>query len=81
MPITPEQCRMARAGLQMTLRQLSDRAMVPPSVISRFENDVSPGQPEALARIQRVFVARGVEFLNGGAPGVRLRAVDQDQRN
>jgi hypothetical protein len=50
-------------------------------VISRFENDVSPGQPEALARIQRVFVARGVEFLNGGAPGVRLRAVDQDERN
>ena len=81
MPITPEQCRMARAGLQMTVRQLSERAMVSPSVISRFENDISPGRTEALERIMRVFEARGVEFLNGGAPGVRLRSVEQDLRN
>ena len=81
MPITPEQGRMARAGRQMTVRQLSDRALVSPSVISRFENDISPGQAEALARIARVFEARGVEFLNAGAPGVRLRPVEEDARD
>ncbi len=76
MPITPEQCRMARAGLQMTVRELSDRALVSASAISRFENDKSPGDREALERIQRVFAARGVEFIGGAAPGVRLRPAE-----
>lgn len=72
-PITPEQCRMARAALQMTVRQLAERAGVSPSLISRFENDQLPQRPDTLNRIRAAFEARGVEFIRRKALGVQLR--------
>jgi len=71
--ITPEQCRMARAGLQMTVSTLAELAGVSPSSVTRFENDEPCHRPDALRRIRTTFEARGIEFTNDEAPGVRLR--------
>ena len=71
--ITPEQCRMARAALQMTVRQLAERAGVSASLISRFEHDRVPRQTDRLERIQIAFEARGIRFTSDDGLGVKLR--------
>lgn len=70
----PEQSKMARAGLGMSVRELADRAHVSTNTISRFEagEDLKPRTIEA---IQRALEEAGVIFVdeNGEGPGVRLR--------
>lgn len=72
--MTPEQCRMARAGLGMSVRDLADRAQVSTNTISRLEagDELKPRTVEA---IQRALEEAGVIFVaeNGEGPGVRLR--------
>lgn len=72
--MTPEQCRMARAGLGMSVRDLADRAQVSTNTISRLEagEELKPRTVEA---IQRALEEAGVIFVaeNGEGPGVRLR--------
>ena len=72
-PITPEQCRMARAALQMTVRQLAERTGVSPSLITRFENDRLPNETDPLSRLRTAFEARGIEFILDDVLGVQLR--------
>ena len=66
------QCRMARAALGFGVRELAERAKIAPSTLARFEagNELKPRTVEA---IQRALESAGVEFINGDAPGVRLR--------
>ena len=66
---------MARAALQLTVRQLADRAGVSASLISRFEHDRIPRQTDGLARIQLAFEARGIRFTSGDGLGVQLRNI------
>lgn len=73
MSISPEQCRMGRAALHISVRELAERAGVSTAMISRFENDQPVGQPEALKRIRTALEARGVEFIDSHSPGVKLR--------
>jgi hypothetical protein len=73
MPITPAQCRAARALVDMDQGMLADGAMVTPGVIIDFEKGRRVPMRNNLAAIQRVLEAAGVEFTNGDAPGVRLR--------
>jgi predicted transcriptional regulator len=73
MPITPAQCRAARALVDMDQGMLADGAMVTPGVIIDFEKGRRVPMRNNLAAIQRVLEAVGVEFTNGDAPGVRLR--------
>ncbi|WP_425106511.1 helix-turn-helix domain-containing protein [Ancylobacter sp.] len=72
--MTPEQCRMARAGLGMSVRDLADRAQVSTNTISRLEagEELKPRTVEA---IQRALEEAGIVFIdqNGNGPGVRLR--------
>lgn len=74
--MTPEQCRMARAGLGMSVRDLADRAQVSTNTISRLEagEELKPRTVEA---IQRALEEAGVIFVaeNGEGPGVRLKKV------
>ncbi len=72
-PLGPEQCRMARAALRMTVDELAERAGVSHAAISRLENH-HPCAPagDALARLRTALEARGVVFLDGDSPGVRL---------
>jgi len=67
------QSRMARAALQLGIRDVAKLAKVAPSTVSRFEagENLNPRTVEA---IQRALEAAGVEFTNGDSPGVRLRS-------
>ena len=69
----PSQCRMARAALQIGIRDLAELAKVAPSTIARFEagEELKERTIEALrAALEKA----GVEFIaeNGGGAGVRL---------
>ncbi|HXO70326.1 MAG TPA: helix-turn-helix transcriptional regulator [Bradyrhizobium sp.] len=74
MSITPAQCRAARGLVDMDQGTLADGAMVTRGVIIDFEKGRRATTRNNLAAIQRVLEEAGVEFTNGDAPGVRLRA-------
>lgn len=72
--MTPEQCKMARAGIGLGVRELAALAGVAPGTITRLERGESI-YARTLAAIQAALEAAGVEFIpeNGGGVGVRLR--------
>lgn len=70
--MNPAQCRMARAGLGLTVAALGNLAGVRIMTISKFERG---GRilPETVEALRACLVAQGVEFINGGkAVGVRV---------
>jgi transcriptional regulator with XRE-family HTH domain len=74
--ITAEQIRMARAGLNISLRELSKTTGIAQSTIQRFESGRGGMLATTLARLEAAFIAKGVEFQNANeqqGPGVRLR--------
>jgi transcriptional regulator with XRE-family HTH domain len=72
--VKPAQVRMARAALNWSLQQLSAAAGVHRNTISNFETGRYAGEPATLEAIRTALEAAGVEFTNGGQPGVRLKA-------
>ena len=72
--MTPEQCRMARAGLSISTRELADAAHVSVSTITRFEAGQSvPGMTVGL--FQKALERQGVDFVsNDGNIGLWLKA-------
>jgi transcriptional regulator with XRE-family HTH domain len=66
---------MARAALQLGVRELAKLADVSAMTITRFENEQSGGQAQTLRKLQSAFETAGVVFIteNGGGPGVRLK--------
>jgi hypothetical protein len=48
--------------------------------ITRLENNRSGGYAVTLTKIQRAFEAAGIEFLDGEAPGIRLRLTKRKKR-
>lgn len=70
--MSPEQCKMARAGLGLGVRELAAMAKVSTNTITRFERGEKLGQ-RTLDAIRAALEAAGVEFTNGDRPGVRLR--------
>ena len=69
------QCRMARAALQLGVRELAETARVSPTTITRVERGEAL-YPRTLEAIRAALEAAGVEFIpqNGGGVGVRLKA-------
>jgi transcriptional regulator with XRE-family HTH domain len=65
---------MARAALQIGVRDLADMAKVSPSTVARFEagEELKVRTVEAM---RAALESAGVEFIaeNGGGPGVRLK--------
>jgi transcriptional regulator with XRE-family HTH domain len=70
--VKPAQVRMARAALNWSLQQLSEAAGVHRNTISNFETGRYAGEPATLDAIRAALEAAGIEFTNGGQPGVRL---------
>ncbi len=67
------QCRMARAALQLGVRELAKAAACSPTTVADFEGGKRQPHPRTLAAIRAALEAAGVEFTNGDQPGVRLR--------
>ena len=68
----PEQCRAARAFLNWSQAELAERAGVAKQTLADFERGARTPYPRTLADIKKALEAEGIEFMNGGAPGVRL---------
>ncbi|WP_284387803.1 helix-turn-helix domain-containing protein [Algimonas ampicilliniresistens] len=69
---TPSLCKAARALVGWTAQELADSTdEVAPRTLRKFENggSVRDGTRDA---IRAALEAAGVEFINGGRPGVRL---------
>jgi hypothetical protein len=83
--ITPGQCRAARAFIAMSQSDLARDAVVPVALVTDFEIGILTLRPPDLDAIQHALERAGVEFINGGQPGVRLRAwggtIPADQLN
>jgi transcriptional regulator with XRE-family HTH domain len=65
---------MARAALQLSIRELAALAKVSPNTISRLERGESLFE-STLCDIQSALEAAGIEFIpeNGGGAGARLK--------
>ena len=57
----------------MTQADLAEMTSVNASTILRFETGKHDPRPATVAVLQRALEDRGIEFANGGEPGVRLR--------
>lgn len=65
---------MARAALELGVRELAEAAQVSTNTITRFERG-EPLKERTVAAIRTALESAGVIFIaeNGGGPGVRLR--------
>ena len=66
----PVQLRMARAALQIGVRDLAEMSGITANTISRIENG-SDAKQSTMAAIRAALESAGVEFINGS--GVKLR--------
>jgi transcriptional regulator with XRE-family HTH domain len=73
MTITPDQAKDARRLLAWTQDQLAAEVRVSQATISDFERGRKQPPVLVLSTMQRALEAAGVEFTNGGEPGVKLR--------
>jgi transcriptional regulator with XRE-family HTH domain len=66
---------MARAALQIGVRQLAELASVSAMTVTRFETNQSGGHADTLRKLQTALESAGIVFIpeNGDGPGVRLR--------
>ena len=73
--ISPEQCRAARAVLNLSQTELAGAAGVGRSTVSDFEGASRRPNSANLTALRDALEAAGVAFIdpNGGGPGVRLR--------
>lgn len=78
--ISPEQCRMARAGLGLTAGILAEHAQVSKVTLSNFEKGKRSPHPRTVAAIRGALETAGVEFIEdkGGGAGVRLKRQARD---
>ena len=80
---TPEQIRMARAGLGVSVRELAEMSDVAESTILRFESGKGGMQTGTLARLRTALEAEGVIFIEADdaiGPGVRLKLKPKRKR-
>ena len=73
MKITGKQVAAARALLGWSQEQLAMAADVVLNTVNRWETGVVEPRKETVDRVVRAIEARGVEFTNGGQPGVRFK--------
>jgi predicted transcriptional regulator len=76
--MTPAQCRMARAALEIGVKELAEKASVSTNTIVRLERGEAL-KPRTIAAIRTALELAGVIFVdeNGEGPGVRLRKVSE----
>jgi len=78
MSISAAQCRAARALVDMDQAALATAAFVSRSVIIDFEKGRRTPTTNNLNAIVRALEAAGIDFIDDGSPGVRLRASEAE---
>ncbi len=71
--ITVEQFRAARALLDWSRSELAARAGLSMPTVQRVEKGGAAVSDEARQKLRAALEAAGIEFLDGNAPGVRLK--------
>lgn len=73
-PLSPAQCRAARALLPWSQDQLAEASGVAKATIANFELGKRTPYDRTLADIRAALEAAGIQFIpeNGGGAGVRL---------
>lgn len=69
MLISPAQCRMARAALGLSLRELAAAAGVSVNTLSRIEGEGNVTS-RTLAKVQDILAQNGAVFRRDGSVGV-----------
>jgi transcriptional regulator with XRE-family HTH domain len=72
MTLNQIQCRAARALLGWSQAELAYQARVAIKTVADFERGMTAPHRRTLAQIAEALEDAGVQFLNGGAPGVQL---------
>ena len=77
--IDPQQVRMARAALNIGVRDLAGMIEAAPSTLTRFETGKGGLQSGTMFKIKVALEARGVAFLedDGQGSGVRVKVVER----
>ncbi len=70
--ITPMQIKAARSLLGWSGAEFAKRLGVKQRHVTAAENGRS--QPAAILRMKALLQAGGIEFIDGGEPGVRMKA-------
>lgn len=76
---TGNQLRAARSLIGMEQSELAERADVNVNTIRSMEKSGAEGiagRGASIRAVQKALEAAGIEFLNHGQPGVRLRKAD-----
>ena len=74
MSLTAEQCRAARALIDMTQQQLADESRVSLRTIAYFENGSREPVTDTLIALRHALERAGVVFIDDDdEPGVKLR--------
>ena len=76
--ISPVQLRMARAALDLGVRDVARMVGVAPNTVSRYENGAD-ARGSTIRKMRRALEQAGIIFIdeNGGGEGVRLRIREQ----
>lgn len=77
--LTAAACRAARALLSWSQGDLVREANVSPNTVAKIEAGEAVRDATS-AKIVETFMARGVEILNGDAPGARMRRAASEGR-
>jgi transcriptional regulator with XRE-family HTH domain len=72
--MSSELIRAARALIRWEQKELADASGVSLPTIKRLETKPGPlsAHPQTIASLKQALESAGVEFTNGGKPGVRL---------
>lgn len=73
MSFNPAQCRAARALLGWSQGQLAEASGVATKTIADFEREDRSPYERTLNDIHQALARAGVEFTNGGQPGVKMK--------
>jgi len=75
--MTPDQCRAARAILNLEQLDVADRAGIARATLIDFEKGQRAPRKATISAIRAALESAGVEFIdeNGSGAGVRLRKV------
>jgi transcriptional regulator with XRE-family HTH domain len=71
--LSPDLCRAARGLLDWTQKDLKAASGVATKTIADYERGARDPYDRTLRDLREAFEAAGIEFLNGDAPGLRLK--------